>query len=192
MVEEDIEFETFDGDTITKSEIRDDIINMYLQASLDGMTQINDFTIGSEAYHLADVMASFILEHRELIDLNYRMSMIHTCEGEFLDNFGDMVGVHRRGSSPSVGVVTFTRLGTDTSSQIVIADGSQVATDDAISFVVDNDGEDLMIESGGVSVDAPVICEQEGAYTNVLPNTVTLVMGDLGNRVSCTNEEQFT
>jgi len=187
MVEEDIEFVTFDGDVLTKSDFRDEIINKYISANMDGLTKITDFTIGSEAYHLADVMASFILEHRELIDTNYRMSMIHTAEGEFLDNYGDMVGVHRIGSSPSVGEVSFTRLGTDTTQSIIIADGSQVSTDDAISFIVDNDGEDIVLEAGATSVTAPVICEQEGAYTNVLANTVTLVMGDLGNLVSCTN-----
>ena len=192
MAEEDIEFITFDGDAITKSDYRDEIINKYIQAGIDGLTKITDFTIGSEAYHLADVMASFILEHRELIDLNYRMSMIHTAEGEFLDNFGDMVGVHRIGSSGSIGEVTFTRLGDDTTDAIVIADGSQVSTTDAISFIVDNDGVDLVIESGQTSVTADVICEQEGAYTNVLANTITLVMGDLGNLVSVTNANDFT
>ena len=188
MVEEDIEFLTFDGDSITKSDYRDEIINMYISANLDGMTKITDFTIGSEAYHLADVMASFLLEHREMVDTNYRMSMIHTAEGEFLDNFGDMAGVHRYGSSPSTGTVTFTRLSTDTSSAIVIADGTQVSTDDAISFIVDNDGEDLILASGNTTITANVICEQEGAYTNVVPNTIVLVMGDLGSLVSVANE----
>lgn len=192
MVEEDIEFITFDGDSITKSDYRDEIINMYISANLDGMTKITDFTIGSEAYHLADVMASFILEHREMIDTNYRMSMIHTAEGEFLDNFGDMAGVHRYASSPSVGKVTFTRLGTDNSTSIVISDGTQVSTEDAISFIVDNDGEDLVLESGVNTISANVICEQEGAYTNVLADTIKLVIGDLGSLVSVNNNNAFT
>ena len=81
MVEEDTDFITFDGDVLTKSGYRDEIINKYMQANIDGLTKITDFTIGSEAYHLADVMASLMLEHRELIDLNYRMSMIYTAEG---------------------------------------------------------------------------------------------------------------
>ena len=187
MVEEDIEFITFDGDTLTKSEFRDEIITKYRTAELDGLTKITDFSIGSEAYHLADVIASYILEHRELIDLNYRMSMIHTAEGEFLDNFGDMVGVHRVGSSASTGEVTFTRLSEDTSLDILIPDGTQVSTIDAISFVVDNDGEDLVIGAGATSVTANVLCELEGAYTNVDPNTIVLVMGDLGSLVSVTN-----
>ena len=86
MVEEDIEFVTFDGVSITKSELRDEIINIYISANLEGMTKVTDFTVGSEAYHLADTLAGFLLEQRELVDTNYRMSMIHTAEGEFLDN----------------------------------------------------------------------------------------------------------
>ena len=193
MVEEDIEFETFDNDIITKSDYREEIINKYIQANLDGMTKITDFTIGSEAFHVADVMASFILEHRELIDNNYRMSMVHYAEGEFLDNFGDKDGVHRRGSSPSVGQVTFTRLNTtQNENPIEIADGSQVATEDAISFIVDGDGENIIIEGGSNSVTVDAICEQEGSYTNVEANTITLVMGDLGSLVSVNNAEKFT
>lgn len=193
MVEEDIEFETFDNDIITKSDYREEIINKYIQANLDGMTKITDFTIGSEAFHVADVMASYILEHRELIDSNYRMSMVHYAEGEFLDNFGDKNGVHRRGSSPSIGQVTFTRLNTtQNENPIEIADGSQIATEDAISFIVDGDGENIIIEGGSNSVTVNAICEQEGSYTNVEANTITLVMGDLGSLVSVNNAERFT
>ena len=192
MVEEDIEFITFDGDSITKSDYRDEIINKYISANIDGLTKITDFTIGSEAYHLADVMASLMLEHRELIDTNYRMSMIHTAEGEFLDNFGDMVGVHRIGSSGSTGEVTFTRLSTDKSQPIEIANGTQVSTDDAISFIVDNEGQKVIIPAGQDSVKCKVLCEQEGAYTNVLAGSVVLVFGALSPLVAVTNEKDFT
>lgn len=191
-MEEDIEYITFDGDTITKSDFRDEIINKYISANLDGLTKITDFSIGSEAYHLADVIAGYILEHRELIDLNYRMSMIHTAEGEFLDNMGDMRGVHRIGASPSIGSVTLTRLSNNLTKPIIIADGTQVSTIDAISFIIDNDGEDLTIPAGETSITADVICEQEGFYTNVLANTIILVMGDAGSLVSVTNPAAMT
>ena len=191
-MEEDTEFITFDGDTISKSDYRDEIINKYVSAGLEGLTKITDFTIGSEAYHIADVMASLMLEHRELIDLNYRMSMIHTAEGEFLDNFGDPAGVHRYGSSPSEGTVTFTRLNEEGHENIVIPDGLQVSTDDAISFIVDNEGENLVLEDGVTSISCQVLCEQEGAYTNVLPNTITLIMDDLASKLSVTNTDSMT
>lgn len=192
MVEEDTEFITFDGDIITKEDIRTEIIDKYVQAGLEGLTKVNDFNVGSEAYHLADVMASYILEHREMIDDNYRMSMIHTAEGEFLDNFGDMVGVHRINSSGSTGTVTFTRLGTDTSAPITLSEDITIATEDSISFLIDSEGE-ITIEAGQTEIEnIPVICEQEGAYTNVEANTITLVLGDEGSLVSVTNPSAMT
>lgn len=192
MVEEDTEFITFDGDIITKEDIRTEIIDKYVQAGLKGLTKVTDFNVGSEAYHLADVMASYILEHREMIDDNYRMSMIHTAEGEFLDNFGDMVGVHRINSSGSTGTVTFTRLGTDTSAPITLSEDITLATEDSISFLIDSEGE-ITIEAGQTMIEnIPVICEQEGAYTNVEANTITLVLGDEGSLVSVTNPSAMT
>lgn len=192
MVEEDTEFITFDGDIITKEDIRTEIIDKYVQAGLEGLTKVTDFNVGSEAYHLADVMASYILEHREMIDDNYRMSMIHTAEGEFLDNFGDMVGVHRINSSGSTGTVTFTRLGTDTSAPITLSEDITIATEDSISFLIDSEGE-ITIEAGQTMIEnIPVICEQEGAYTNVEANTITLVLGDEGSLVSVTNPSAMT
>lgn len=192
MVEEDTEFITFDGVTISKSDYRDEIINKYIRANIDGLTKITDFSIGSEAYHISDIMASLMLEHRELTDLNYRMSMIHTAEGEFLDNFGDPAGVHRYGSSPSQGEVTFNRLNTESTNQIIIPDGLVVSTEDAISFVVDNDGENITMDSGVNNVTCNVLCEQEGAYTNVLPETVTLIMNDLASQLSVTNVSEMS
>lgn len=189
MAEEDIEFETFDGDIITKSDYRTSIIDNYIQAHREGLTKITDFTVGSEAYHLADVMASLMLEFRTEIDNNYRMIMIHTAEGEFLDNYGDMAGVHRIGSSPSVGNVVFTRLSEDTTNPITIPEGTIVSTEDAISFVVD---ETMTIASGETECTCSVFCEQEGEYTNVEPNTIRLVMGVVGSLVSVNNTEKFT
>ena len=70
MAEEDIEFTTLDGDDITKSDIRDEIQEMYLDANTEGYTKITDFSIGSEAYHLIDTMANLMLEHIEMSDDN--------------------------------------------------------------------------------------------------------------------------
>lgn len=192
MVEEDTEFVTFDGVTISKSDYRDELINKYISANLNGLTKITDFEIGSEAYHIADLMASLMLEHREQVDTNYRMSMIHAAEGEFLDNFGDPAGVHRYGSSPSEGQVTFTRLNPENTNDIVIPDGLQVSTEDAISFIVDNEGENLVLESGVNSISCNVICEQEGSYTNVLPGSINLIMNDLASVLSVTNNAAMT
>lgn len=188
MVEQDIEFVTFDGDTITKSDYRDDLINHYIQSEYDGLTKITDFTVGSEAYHLADLMASIMLEKREDIDSNYRMCMIHFMEGEFLDNEGDRVGVHREQSSPSTGEVTFT-LKYPSSDIVTIPADTVVATDDAISFIL---VDDVTIYPGDTTGSGEVLCEQEGEYTNVLPGTVNIIISDLNIfGLSVTNEDYF-
>lgn len=38
MVEQDAEFVTFDGDTITKSDYRNQIIDQYIKANYEGLT----------------------------------------------------------------------------------------------------------------------------------------------------------
>lgn len=189
MVEQDTEFITFDGDTITKSDYRNEIIDQYIQSNYEGLTKITDFTVGSEAYHLADLMAVLMLEHREDIDSNYRMSMIHYAEGEFLDNFGDMAGVHREQSSPSTGEVNFT-LAEASEDIITIPSDTVVATDDAISFILI---DDVIIYPGETAGTGEVLCEQDGEYTNVIPGTVNIIISDLDiNGLSVTNEDYFT
>ena len=189
MVEQDTEFVTFDGDTITKSDYRNQIIDQYIKANYEGLTKITDFTVGSEAYHIADMMASLMLEHREDIDNNYRMSMIHYAEGEFLDNFGDMAGVHRRQSSPSTGEVTFT-LSKVSEDIITIPADTVVATDDAISFILT---DDVLIYPGDLTGDGECLCEQDGEYTNVLPGTVNIIISDLNiNGLTVSNADYFT
>ena len=188
MVEQDVEFVTFDGDTILKSDYRNEIIDQYIQSEYDGLTKITDFSVGSEAYHLSDIMAVLMLEKREDTDSNYRMSMIHYAEGEFLDNFGDMAGVHREQSSPSVGEVTFS-LRIPSTDIVTIPADTVVATDDAISFILT---DDVTIYPGDTTGTGEVICEQEGEFTNVLPETVNIIISDLDiNGLSVTNDDYF-
>lgn len=189
MVEQDTEFVTFDGDTIRKSDYRNDLIDHYIQSEYDGLTKITDFSVGSEAYHLSDLMAELMLEKREDTDSNYRMCMIHYAEGEFLDNYGDQAGVHREQSSPSTGEVTFT-LSSPAEDVVTIPADTVVATDDAISFIL---VEDVNIYPGDTIGSGEVICEQEGEYTNVLPGTVNIIISELNIRgLSVSNDDYFS
>jgi len=133
-------------------------------------------------------MAVLKLEHREDIDSNYRMCMIHYAEGEFLDNMGDRAGVHREQSSPSTGEVTFT-LDEPHNDIVEIPADTIVATDDAISFILT---DSVTIYPGELSGSGEVLCEQEGEYTNVLEGTVNIIVSDLDiNGLSVSNAEQF-
>ena len=203
MVQETEYLETFDGDLIEKQDYIDMLISLYQNANYNGMTKITDFNVGSEAYHLIDMLAGLLLEFREYIDDNYLCSMIHTCEGEFLDNFGDLRGVYRRNSSPSQGVVRFylsplkltnseviSQQGEAAAEEITIPEDTVLSTSDSISFITT---EEVKFETGQYYVDCEVLCEYDGAYTNVSAESITLILDDLTNaKVRVLNPEALT
>lgn len=203
MVQETEFLETFDGDLIEKQDYIDMLISLYQNAAYNGMTKITDFNVGSEAYHLIDVMAGLLLEYREYINDNYLCSMIHTCEGEFLDNFGDLRGVYRRNSSPSTGIVRFyinsTKLtneeviaeqGEQATEEIIIPEDTVLSTSDSISFIT---VDEVKFNPGQYFVDCEVLCEYEGAYTNVSAETIILILDELPNvKVRVLNPDALT
>ena len=199
MVQETEYLETFDGEIIEKDDVIDYLKSLYDNASYNGLTKVTDFTEGSEAYHLLDTIAGLFLEAREEINDNYLMSMLHTQEGEFLDNTGDSLGVYRHGASPSEGyVIIYYNDEALTSEQIidqgmgtvctltepVLLNDLVVMTDDSISFTVENSDASL---NNKRYVMLEATCEYDGEYTNVLADTITLIENDLPAGVRVTN-----
>ena len=199
MVQETEYLELFDGTTIEKDEVIDTLKSKYDNAYYNGLTKVTDFSEGSEAYHLLDTIASLFLEAREDINDNYLMSMIHTQEGEFLDNTGDSLGVYRRPASPSTGYVVIYYNETPLTADAILNDGAGttcnledpviledliVLTDDSLSFIVDDADSTL---NGKKYIKLEATCEYEGEYTNVLADTITLIDNDLPALVRVTN-----
>ena len=199
MVQETEYLELFDGTVLEKDDVIDYLKSMYDQAFYNGLTKVTDFTEGSEAYHLLDTIASLFLEAREGIDDNYLMSMIHTQEGEFLDNTGDSLGIYRKAASPSTGYVIIYYNSTALTADAILNDGAgttcnledpvilndlTVLTDDSISFLVDDSDENL---NGHKYIKLEAVCEYEGDYTNVLADTITIIENDLPPGVRVTN-----
>ena len=199
MVQETEYLELFDGTVLEKDDVIDYLKSKYDQAFYNGLTKVTDFTEGSEAYHLLDTIASLFLEAREGIDDNYLMSMIHTQEGEFLDNTGDSLGVYRKAASPSTGYVIIYYNSTALTADAILNEGAgttcnledpvilndlTVLTDDSISFLVDDSDENL---NGHKYIRLEAVCEYEGDYTNVLADTITIIENDLPAGVRVTN-----
>ena len=199
MVQETEYLELFDGTTLEKDDVIDYLKSKYDQAYYNGLTKVTDFTEGSEAYHLLDTIASLFLEAREDINDNYLMSMIHTQEGEFLDNTGDSLGVYRKAASPSTGYVIIYYNATALTADAILNDGAGttcdledpviledliVMTDDSISFTVDDADSTL---NGKKFIKLEATCEYEGEYTNVLDDTITIIENDLPAGVRVTN-----
>ena len=199
MVQETEYLELFDGTTLEKDEVIDYLKSKYDNAYYNGLTKVTDFNEGSEAYHLLDTIASLFLEARDDINDNYLMSMIHTQEGEFLDNTGDSLGVYRRPASPSTGYVVIYYNDTALTADAILNDGAGttcnledpviledlvVMTDDSISFIVDDADSTL---NGKKYIKLEATCEYEGEYTNVLADTITIIENDLPPLVRVTN-----
>lgn len=199
MVQETEYLELFDGTTLEKDDVIDYLKSKYDQAYYNGLTKVTDFTEGSEAYHLLDTIASLFIEAREDINDNYLMSMIHTQEGEFLDNTGDSLGIYRRPASPSTGYVIIYYNNTALTADAilnegagticnledpVILEGLTVLTDDSISFTVEDTDTTL---NGKRYITLEATCEYEGEYTNVLEDTITIIENDLPAGVKVTN-----
>ena len=199
MVQETEYLELFDGTTLEKDDVIDYLKSKYDNAYYNGLTKVTDFTEGSEAYHLLDTIASLFLEAREDINDNYLMSMIHTQEGEFLDNTGDSLGIYRKPASPSTGYVVIYYNSTALTADAILNDGAGttcnledpvilddliVLTDDSISFIVEDTDSTL---NGNKYIKLEATCEYEGEYTNVLDDTITIIENDLPVGVRVTN-----
>lgn len=199
MVQETEYLELFDGTTLEKDDVIDYLKSKYDQAYYNGLTKVTDFTEGSEAYHLLDTIASLFLEVREDINDNYLMSMIHTQEGEFLDNTGDSLGIYRKPASPSTGYVIIYYNSTALTADEILEQGEGtvcdledpviledlvVLTDDSISFTVEDADSNL---NGNRYIRLEATCEYEGVYTNVLDDTITIIENDLPAGVRVTN-----
>ena len=199
MVQETEYLELFDGTTLEKDDVIDYLKSLYDNAYYNGLTKVTDFNEGSEAYHLLDTIASLFLEAREDINDNYLMSMIHTQEGEFLDNTGDSLGVYRKAASPSTGYVVIYYNSTPLTADAILNDGAGttcnletpviledliVMTDDSISFIVEDSSSNL---NGNKYIKLEATCEYEGTYTNVLADTITIIENDLPPNVRVTN-----
>ena len=199
MVQETEYLELFDGTTLEKDDVIDYLKSKYDNAYYNGLTKVTDFTEGSEAYHLLDTIASLFLEARGDINDNYLMSMIHTQEGEFLDNTGDSLGIYRKPASPSTGYVVIYYNSTALTADAILNDGAGttcnledpvilddliVLTDDSISFIVEDTDSTL---NGNKYIKLEATCEYEGEYTNVLEDTITIIENDLPVGVRVTN-----
>ena len=124
-------------------------------------------------------------------DANARQLLISLAEGEFLDSWGDRVGVHRGTASASEGAVTFSLpTGYASETTITIPVGTVVATDDAIGFTTETE---VVLGADNLTGTAEVISEEDGSYNNVLAGTVVHILSDsVPNIVTVINESAMS
>jgi uncharacterized phage protein gp47/JayE len=166
---EDVYFTKPTGEIVNLSDIINDLLEIEKQAQFEGLNKVTDYTPGSQAYHVIYQQALIIFEQLQRINESELNSLPFNMKGEYLDYVGNSIGVHRDGATNSSGVIVIA-LANATTEDILLSEGSIVSTQDAITFLLD---EDTAIEKDTSSTSVKVVCSLSGTVGNVNANTIT-------------------
>lgn len=170
-------FTRFDGEEIHKADIREEIINYYIDAALVGQTKITDLNPGSEAYHLCDLLSELTMDIYSMVNDNVSQLLIHEATGEILDNYGDMRGIYRIGGSPALLNITFTRA-TGVTGEIIIRNGTNLVTPDSLTYLIDLDEEQIIIPADQNTATVPALCIYDGTLGNISAGVEFIIEDD--------------
>lgn len=168
-----------------------------VQSSASGLI---DFSEGSVLRAIIESNAAVALWLESLVIGLLAVTRAATSSGSDLDSFVADFGLTREPSVPSSGSVTFSRF-TDTQSALVPL-GLQVQTaDGSVTFVVTEDAtnpawspsqQGYVINSGTPSVTVPVMATAGGSVSNVVANSITLILSAVPGVNTVTNALAFT
>ena len=157
------------GEIVTLSDIVNDLLKIQEQAQYEGLNKVTDYTPGSQAYHALYQQALIIFEQLERINEAEFNILPFNMKGEYLDYWGNSIGVPREGATNSSGTIVIS-LDYDADEDIIIDEGSKVSTQDAVTFITD---EDAVIQKDTSSVTVKVVCSVSGTVGNANAGTIT-------------------
>lgn len=190
MADDDI-ITTVTGDTISRSDIVESNILFYKEAYEKSLTDVTDFSEGSEIRTLHESIAVDVINlYRELHRL-HKMKFINYSEGYYLDELGCEQHLQRKGSQIAHGQVTFT-IPEIISTDIVIPQGTVIIQrTTGYEYILQ---ENCVIAQGTVSTSGDVYSKITGARYNATANTLTGFQDieSIRNIISVTNPEAIT
>ncbi len=163
-------------------------------------TALVDVSIGSVARALFEANAGVALWMQWLILQVLQTTRASTSTGADLDSWMADFGLTRLPASPSSGLVTFLRYATNLPASI--PEGTVVKTaDGSLSFSVvasqavsiwDANSNAYIVPAGISSATVPVVCNQTGAQSNVVPGAIVTIASSLPGIDQVTNADAFT
>lgn len=184
---DDLYFTKPTGEKVNLSEIVNWLLETQEKAQYEGLNKVTDYTPGSQAYHALHQQARIMFNQLERInESEYNILPFH-MKGEYLDYWGNAIGVHREGAKNSTGVVLIS-LENNAGEDIIIHEGSQLSTQDAIIFKTT---EDAVILKNQSNVYVKVVCTVSGGVGNVNANTITEMITSYNYDFIITNETAF-
>lgn len=181
-------FYAIDGTKITHELIVQRMIELFNQKYPN--SQITDFNDGSEIRNLLESISSAIYHLEMQTTESQRISFISTAYGSWLDLHGADWNAPRDLGHNSTGTVTFT-IPEPVDYNIIIPYGTVlVSNENGAEFTVIQDAE---LRIGTTSIEATVISNLYGDYTNAPANTVTIFRDEKPSPLlSVTNNSAFT
>lgn len=173
MAIDDVSFYNLIGEEISRETLVNQMINYYIMKLEVGETKVTDFNEGSEIRNLLEAIAvdlyALMDEQNELIKIGF----IDSAEGEFLDKHGanPFINLERDTGSEATGYVVFT-IPEVLASDLIIEEGTLVATEDGLEFATDGEG---LISAGETTSQIPVTCLTVGADGNVGIGEITVI-----------------
>ena len=185
---EDLYFTKPTGEKVNLSQIVNWLLEIQEKAQYEGLNKVTDYTPGSQAYHAVHQQALIMFNQLERInESEYNILPFH-MKGEYLDYWGNSIGVHREGAKNSTGVVGIS-LEHPAEEDIIIHEGSKLSTTDAITFKTT---EDTIILKNTTKIYVNVVCTVSGAVGNVNPNTITEMITAYNHDFIVNNEIAFS
>jgi len=184
---EDLYFTKPTGEIVKFSDIVNDLLEIQEQAQLEGLNKVTDYTPGSQAYHALHQQALIIFEQLERINESEFNILPFNMKGEYLDYWGNSIGVPREGATASSGMIVIA-LDHDAEEDITITEGSIGSTKDAITFITD---EDAVIQKDTSTVTVKVVCSVTGTVGNVIAGAITEMITQYNYDFIITNPNAF-
>lgn len=185
---EDLYFTKPTGEIVYLSDIINSLLDLQQKAQYEGLNKVTDYTPGSQAYHALYQQALIVFEQLERINESELNSLPFTMKGDYLDNWGNAMGVPRNAAVSSTGVISI-GLADPAGENIIINEGSIVSTQDSVTFVTN---EDATILKGSSTVQVPVVCTVSGTVGNVNAGTITEMITSYNYDFIITNPNAFT
>ncbi|OEC87900.1 MULTISPECIES: baseplate J/gp47 family protein [Methanobacterium] len=185
---EDLYFTKPTGEIVNLSDIVNDLLEIQQQAQLEGLNKVTDYTPGSQAYHALYQQALIIFQQLERINESEINTLPFSMTGDYLDYWGNSIGVPRNGEVSSSGVIVIA-LTSPATEDITFTEGSIASTQDSVTFVLD---EDATIVKDSSTVQVKVVCTISGTVGNVLAGAIDTMITDYPYDLTITNPNAFT
>jgi len=143
---------------------------------------------GTAIHKLYEPFAGRLAELEEELQAVHLSLRVQDAEGQALDLLGEELGVVRRTEQPATGEVTFSS-DTTVSKDYLIQQGTVLNTGgiDPVEFETT---DDVVLQSGTTSVNAPIEAVEAGSRGNVASDTITESAGGILGVDSITNANQ--